>query len=264
MPRKRPAAASETVRELLAAFDSVDPQEREALRRTLGLLQETILASRDRLQQHLGIFPEHLLHEAWEQAQHVTLTRQAREAEQLPLALPIAPSPTKPRTAEDGPPFEAAERPGEYRTVRPVTVDEVFEFVRRELERQFFREDLFNCPQVTKRYLIARLARQEREVFASLFLDNRNRLLAFEELFYGTIDGCTVHPREVVKRTLHHNAAAVIFAHNHPSGVPEPSAADRTLTASLKQALALVDVRTLDHIIVAGAETVSLAERGML
>jgi DNA repair protein RadC len=145
-----------------------------------------------------------------------------------------------------------------------VTVDEVFEFVRQELERRFFRQEPLASPGHVKRYLIAELAREDREVFVALFLDNRHRPLALEKLFYGTIDGCAVHSREVVKKTLRHNAAAVIFAHNHPSGEPEPSAADRALTDRLKEALALVDVRVIDHIIIGGAETVSLAERGML
>jgi DNA repair protein RadC len=95
-------------------------------------------------------------------------------------------------------------------------------------------------------------------------LDNRHRPLALEKLFSGTIDSCSVHPREVVKRALAHNAAAAIFAHNHPSGVPEPSASDRALTNRLKEALALAEVRVLDHIIIGGADAVSLAERGMI
>lgn len=106
------------------------------------------------------------------------------------------------RATENGPAFQSAERPGEYRVIRPVTVDEVFAFIRQELERQFFRKGLLTCPEDTKRYLIAQLAREEREVFVALFFDNRHRLLAFEKLFYGTIDGCSVHPREVVRRTL--------------------------------------------------------------
>jgi DNA repair protein RadC len=263
LPRPRSAAASETVRELLAAFDSSDPQDREALRETLIRLHTTLLASRNRLERHLRLFPEHLLFEAWEQAQHVTLSRQAREAAQIPLDFSAAP-PVKPPPAEAVPAFQAADRPDEYRLLRPVTIDEVFAFVRQELERQFFRPDALTSPEHTKRYLIAELAREEREVFAVLFLDNRHRPLALEKLFYGTIDGCSVHPREVVRRALQMNAAATIFSHNHPSGVPEPSAADRALTAKLKEALALIDVRVLDHIIVAGTETVSFAERGLL
>jgi len=108
------------------------------------------------------------------------------------------------------------------------------------------------------------LAKREREVFAVMFLDNRHRLLAYEELFFGTIDGASVHPREVVKAALAHNAAAVILSHNHPSGVAEPSQADQRITQRLKDALGLVDVRVLDHLIVGEGEPVSFAERGLL
>jgi len=103
-----------------------------------------------------------------------------------------------------------------------------------------------------------------REFFCCVFLDTRHRVLAYEELFAGTIDGATVHPREVVKRALELNAAAVIVAHNHPSGVAEPSRADETLTTKLKDALALVDIRMLDHLIVGDGECVSLSERGLV
>jgi DNA repair protein RadC len=102
------------------------------------------------------------------------------------------------------------------------------------------------------------------EVFACLFLDNKNRVIQYEELFYGTIDSSAVHPRQVVKRALYHNAAAAIVAHNHPSGVAEPSRADELITLRLKEALALIDVRLLDHIVIGDGQTVSLAERGLL
>ncbi|WP_419606150.1 JAB domain-containing protein, partial [Thiolapillus sp.] len=102
------------------------------------------------------------------------------------------------------------------------------------------------------------------EVFACLFLDNRHRIIAFEELFQGTIDGASVYPREVVRRCLHHNAAAVIFSHNHPSGVAEPSHADEQITLRLREALALIDIRVLDHVIVGSDSSTSLAERGLL
>ena len=119
-------------------------------------------------------------------------------------------------------------------------------------------------PKASADYLKLRLSQYPYEVFACLFLDNRHCVIAFEELFKGTVDGCSVHPREVVRACIKHNAAAVIFAHNHPSGNPEPSAADRALTQRLKQALALIEVRTLDHIIVAGDQTTAFAERGWL
>lgn len=119
-------------------------------------------------------------------------------------------------------------------------------------------------PADARLYLQARLSGYKREVFAVVFLDNQHRAIEYEELFFGTIDGASVHPREVVKRVLEHNAAAVIFAHNHPSGVAEPSLADRRITERLQRALALVDVRVLDHMVIGDAEVVSFAERGLL
>lgn len=115
----------------------------------------------------------------------------------------------------------------------------------------------------SKNLLSAKLAVLEAERFAVLFLDNKHKLLAYEELFFGTIDNSAVHPREVVKRALYHNSAAVIFGHNHPSGIPEPSRADEAITLRLKEALSMVDVRVLDHIVV-GETAVSFAERGLL
>lgn len=117
-------------------------------------------------------------------------------------------------------------------------------------------------PAAAGTFLKLKLAGHEREVFAALFLDTRHRVIAYEELFMGTINSAEVHPREVVKRALAHNAAAVVVGHNHPSGNPEPSAADRTLTDRLKQALALVDVRLLDHFVIGEGPPVSLAVRG--
>jgi DNA repair protein RadC len=119
-------------------------------------------------------------------------------------------------------------------------------------------------PGAVKSFLTLKLAEQEREVFSALWLDARNRLIAYEAMFFGTLTHTSVYPREVVKAALKHNAASLIVAHNHPSGDPEPSAADRTLTDALKSALALVDVRMLDHIIVAGTRTLSFAELGLL
>lgn len=119
-------------------------------------------------------------------------------------------------------------------------------------------------PRATREYLTLRFAQLEYEVFACLYLDNRIRVIECEELFRGTIDGSSVHPREVVKRALRYNAAAVILAHNHPSGVAEPSQADEFITKRLKQALALVDIRVLDHFVIGGAVAESMAERGLL
>ena len=119
-------------------------------------------------------------------------------------------------------------------------------------------------PGTTRDYLRLRLADLQHEVFACVWLDNRHRVIAFEELFRGTIDGASVHAREVVKRCLKHNAAAVIFAHNHPSALAEPSRADEMITRRLKAALELIEVRVLDHIIVGGTNVESFAERGLL
>ncbi|MCG5513073.1 RadC family protein [Ectothiorhodospira shaposhnikovii] len=139
----------------------------------------------------------------------------------------------------------------------------VLEMGRRHLSETLKRGDAITSPEHTRRYLSARLRDYPFEVFACLFLDNRHRVIAFEELFRGTIDGASVHPREVVRRALIHNAAAVILSHNHPSGIAEPSRADEAITRRLKEALGLIDVRVLDHIIV-GDELVSLAERGVI
>ena len=119
-------------------------------------------------------------------------------------------------------------------------------------------------PADSQDFLLARLRDRPHEVFCCLFLDNRHRVLAFEELFRGTIDNTTVYPREVVRQALHRNAAAVILAHNHPSGVPEPSDADRLITRRIRDALELVDVRLLDHFVVGDGACVSLASRGLL
>ena len=128
---------------------------------------------------------------------------------------------------------------------------------------RFARGETLTSPADTKRFLQLKLSHLEHEVFAVLWLDNRHRVLAFEELFRGTIDGASVHPREVVKSALTHNAAACILAHNHPSGIAEPSQADQRITQRLQEALGLVEVRTLDHIVVA-ENTCSFAGRGLL
>ncbi len=138
------------------------------------------------------------------------------------------------------------------------------EMGRRHLREIVQRDNALTSPQLTRDYLQSRLSHHPNEVFACLFLDNRHRVIEYEELFQGTIDGASVHPREVVRRALAHNAAAVILAHNHPSGVAEPSRADEQITRRLQEALALVDVRVLDHIIVGTGEMTSLAERGVI
>jgi DNA repair protein RadC len=140
----------------------------------------------------------------------------------------------------------------------------VLELARRSLREEMRQSPALSSPDKVRDFLRMTLAHREHEVFVALFLDSQNRLLTTDELFRGTLTQTSVYPREVVKRALAVNAGAVIFAHNHPSGVAEPSRSDELLTASLKQALALVDVRVLDHLIVAGNRTVSFAERGLL
>ena len=140
----------------------------------------------------------------------------------------------------------------------------VLEMGRRHLHQRLERGSALLSPAHTAEFLRARLRDHPYEVFAVLFLDNRHRVLAFEELFRGTIDGASVHPREVVRRALHFNAAAVILSHNHPSGVAEPSPADRHITLRLRDALALVDIRVLDHLIVGDGDCCSLAQRGLV
>ena len=141
----------------------------------------------------------------------------------------------------------------------------VLEMSRRALAEEMKRSNAFSTPAAVRDYLRLHLAGLAHEVFLALWLDAQNCLIAAEELFHGTLTQTSVYPREVVKKALWHNAAAVVLAHNHPSGATEPSAADRTLTQELKQALALVDVRVLDHFIVAGQnQPLSFAERGLL
>lgn len=138
------------------------------------------------------------------------------------------------------------------------------ELVRRFLEEELKCGDALNSPGAVRDYLKLLLNAHEHEVFVVIFLDAQNRVIADEEMFRGTLTQTSVYPREVVKAALKHNAGSVIFAHNHPSGVPEPSQSDRLLTDTLKQALSLIDVRVLDHFIVAGSEAVSLAELGLM
>lgn len=145
-----------------------------------------------------------------------------------------------------------------------VQLQAVLELARRHLGEALVRDSVFTSPSAVKHFLQAQLAHRHQEVFAALFLDTRHRLIASEELFFGTIDGASVYPREVVKRALQHNASAVIFAHNHPSGVAEPSRDDEIITRRLKDALGLVDVRVLDHLVVGAGCAVSMAERGLI
>lgn len=138
----------------------------------------------------------------------------------------------------------------------------ILEMARRHLGEDLRRDTVMSSAQATRQFLLAQLRHEQREVFAVLYLDNQHQLLAYEPLFFGTIDGAAIYPREVLKRALELNASALIIAHNHPSGVAEPSRADIAITSRLREALALVDIRLLDHCIVAGHRVTSLAERG--
>jgi len=145
-----------------------------------------------------------------------------------------------------------------------VQLQAVVEMSRRFLAEQLERSDALTSPQLTRDYLRAKLRDLPHEVFAVLFLDNKHRVIRFEALFYGTIDSASVYPRVVVKKALERNAAAVIFAHNHPSGIAEPSHADRMITDKLVSALQLIDIKVLDHFVIGDSDIASFAERGWL
>ncbi|MBR9872104.1 MAG: JAB domain-containing protein [Gammaproteobacteria bacterium] len=149
-------------------------------------------------------------------------------------------------------------------TAKYAQVQAAMEMARRVMDEPLRQGDPLRSPADTRRFLTSRLATYPHEVFAGLFLDNRHRVIQYRELFRGTIDGAAVYPREVVRQALEDNAAAVIFAHNHPSGVAEPSQADISLTRRLKEALGLVDIRVLDHMVIGHGEVISLAERGLM
>lgn len=148
---------------------------------------------------------------------------------------------------------------------RPVTDLELIDEAKSVLfESMRSASVVLSSPRATKDYLLLEFSGLEHEVFHCLFLDSQNRLIAGERLFTGTIDGAAVYPREVVRAVIKHNAASVVFAHNHPSGVAEPSQADHRITERLQQALALIDVRVLDHLVIGGQKSVSFAENGWL
>jgi DNA repair protein RadC len=148
--------------------------------------------------------------------------------------------------------------------LQSVPDSEILDAAFRILARRMTKGSVLTSPKNTQRYLTLRFAELEHEVFAAIYLTRRHQVIACEELFQGTIDGASVHPRIVVKSCLRHNAASVIVAHNHPSGIAEPSHADEIITQRLKAALELVDIRLLDHIVTAGDSCVSFAERGLL
>jgi DNA repair protein RadC len=142
--------------------------------------------------------------------------------------------------------------------------DQVIRHALTILSSRVQKGDVLNSPQQTKDYLALQLSDMKQELFCALWLNSKNQVMEFQTLFAGTIDGAPVYPREVVREAIRINAAAVIFAHNHPSGYAEPSNADKKITVRLSEALGLIDVRTLDHIIIGGASSVSLAERGII
>ncbi|MCG6200031.1 RadC family protein [Psychromonas antarctica] len=150
-----------------------------------------------------------------------------------------------------------------YTLQKPMTDHQVLEKASEILATKYFRDSAFTNAQATIDFLSYKLGKFDNEVFAIMLLDTQNQLLEYRELFYGTVDSASVYPREVVKAVMAANASAVIFAHNHPSGIAEPSEADKRITVRLKQALALIDVRVLDHIVV-GKNSVSFAERGLI
>lgn len=161
--------------------------------------------------------------------------------------------------------FERFQRSPGLGSAKYASLQAVLEMARRHLRQELSRSDALTSPELTRRFLAATLRGYAYEVFACLLLDNQHRVIGFEELFRGTIDGASVYPREVVKLALDRNAAALIFAHNHPSGVAEPSEADKFITGRLKQALGLLDIRVLDHFIVGdGLNAFSFAEHGLI
>jgi DNA repair protein RadC len=186
---------------------------------------------------------------------------------QLYLALTAARGPDRaPDQSPDAPdqPRHQLWVRGAFDELRPATPCEIIAAARRAMTRRVRRGTAMDSPRAVREFLTIKLGALEHELFAVLLLDNRHRLIDYVELFRGTIDGASVHPREVVKLALARNAAALVLAHPHPSGAAEPSQADELITRRLREALALVDIRVLDHIIVAGGEAMSFAEQGLL
>jgi len=160
--------------------------------------------------------------------------------------------------------FKVMDTPGVYLVEGPLTNEDILEKAADILLERVNHTDVMSDPAQTKAFLKCKISALEHEVFVALFLDNRHRVIVYKELFRGTIDGASVYPREVVKEALAVNAAAMIIAHNHPSGVAEPSQADKSITKRLKDALEMVDIHLLDHLIFGSEEIISLAERGIL
>ena len=160
--------------------------------------------------------------------------------------------------------FKCTEKEGFYSVSESVSEHDIVEFARFIIAKQFKRGTTITSPEASIEYLQSQIGHYQHEVFAALFLDSKHRVIAFEELFTGTNDQASVYPREVAKRALHHNAAAIIFTHNHPSGITDPSQADISLTNTLVSAMKLLGVRALDHIVVANNQSQSLAELGYI
>ena len=162
-------------------------------------------------------------------------------------------------------PFKTADRRGRYIISRPVSANEIIDKAAQLTKQRYKKGKFLQNPKETQHYLSLALAHLEHEEFHVLFLDNQHCIITLQKMFRGTINGSSVHPREVVKEALQVNAAAIILAHNHPSGIAEPSSADRVITKQLVEALALIDVRILDHFVIArSGEIVSFAERGWI
>ena len=160
--------------------------------------------------------------------------------------------------------FKCTEQSGYYTVAHPVSEQQIIDFAKSIISNRFHHGKPITSPSEANEFLQSKLATRQREIFGVIFLSNKNEIIAYEELFKGTIDQTAVYPREILKRTLFHNASAVVLSHNHPSGHPQPSQSDISITKKIKEALDLIDVRTLDHIIVAGNNSQSLAELGYI
>jgi DNA repair protein RadC len=160
--------------------------------------------------------------------------------------------------------FDLCEQSGKYIARRELTSDQIIRAAKAALAHRCSRGTVLTSPEAVADYLIVHYSEKPSEVFTCVFLDNRHGLIAAEDLFFGTIDGASVHPREIARRCLELNAAALILAHNHPSGNPAPSQADQRITQRIKETLALLDVRVLDHFVVGGGDAYSFAEHGLL
>ena len=160
--------------------------------------------------------------------------------------------------------FKRVRNTSEYTISSPVTENDIFSMARLLAKKRLAEGKAINCPSDSYVYLQALMGKYEREVFGSLFLDTQHRIIKFEELFHGSLNATNIHPREVVKRALVLNAGAVILVHNHPSGDPEPSEADKKITVQLRDALNQIDVPVLDHIVVGAKECVSMTERRLI